>query len=1281
MNLKKIADTFFSSFHSNHVLLYIGQNARDDEIKEYISQCPWSGIITSRRDPELSAFFVNKDRTPCDFSHREEISIKPLNRKKLPILRLFGVQGEKTEEEEGLSWLRSDIGGLEDPVYDMSRAREMLKLLPDLLDHVNPLVIIGATADIDWRLFGAELTYLLYTATSEGSVSIWDMPAKVDSAYSDAYNTLKKVAELKKISVYNYSVAEVIRLYQKEINQCSAEGALLPEQNNDIYYQARLPVSISPGDLLRFKNVGALLTERTINRIRPLGRILNQKYFSSFLEYSSTLGPQWYGYLPQSTFYVKRSYEDALVQLVRKMLNGRDVIDRNVVNRPIILAGDPGSSKSITLGALAYRIYNERINPVIYISKDSFLSANIGTSFDELDDAMQFLEKNSTTDTRILVIWDSSAYRTGIEQARTLLERLQNRGRRFVLVCSSYSIYSRKGEDQGECYRLTEGDNSGKFELCDPTSAQVLYNSDFYFVKAIREMNDQEQFEFWKRAKDYSGINDTVLSQFKKKITAEKRCEIFDFYYLLITVLRDNLEQGLKSEQSKVFPYVEREIQSAIGEIHSQSRENKKLSPIYQALVSAGLDPSVFIDSSLRTDIFNLGQDSGGWDTQDLDKKLDTFNMCVALFSRFKLSVPYGLAYTILVGGKDTDQYSQSSLRLFRIVTSEIPWIHYGEDENGDFSFRFRNPLEADIFLRNHDITGEQQIELLCQIIDIYGTDYRRSKCKDLAFTDNLQALLRLMGPNSSYTPFLRPSRKYEHDSILEKLDYLINKVEDLRTVYGVPDEDAGFASIIVTFTREYYGTIWNNVYSSPNSLQERWESNPEHFSIGDYTFRIEKLISAITLAERSVEEIERALHSQESNRTSQQHLINQRYSLAVEIAQCNMRLEDLVEEYQRCCNALGVEAQCDLISRRLRYPTLYQQLWPVISSNPTNGYAYNTLFKAFRRMYERESLSEGQKLQYLSEIMQVVETCETLDSEIISRGSHGKDELTDHINSIKDLCSGFRITLESICRHRKGIPAATENEQICFDLYDEMLKANNAAAITFICQKELRIPKGTRQLNTDQQIRCLNVYKFMREKDNFECISANAYALAMLIRVCWMLYNGTTLTNTPECQLTRLNRQQWLEVNRLCAIYVQLAGNNAQPLLTLLYALSSLQISCLAEYSYQEALDILGSISEDMFFQRRLWTPFMLCDENGVPYQFPGTVLSVKANNGFIWVHGVPRRMSKDVGVRFHKSNLGRNVAMPEPKQVLNGLELGIGYTGFSVYTHTGRKEKEGRT
>lgn len=1277
MNLKQITDDFFNSFYSNHVVLYVGQNANDNEIKAYISQCQWSGIITSRRDPELRSLFEKKEEwTLREFNSRAEIPVKPLNRNRVPILRLFGVQGEQLEGED-LSWLRVGAGKQSNPDYDMNRALEMLKLLPELLDHINPLVIIGADSEIDWKLCGEALAHLLYTGTSDGSVTIWDMPASVKPEYAEAYEILKKVAEKKKFGFYQESLGELIRSRAQELERYSVEDTPTLSLDDDVYYQGRTPVNIPQSDLLLLKNVGTLLTERTINKVHPLGRVMSRKWFSIFLESSASFGPQWYGYLPQSTFYVKRSYEDALVQLVRRQLEGRNIIGKPEENQLIVLAGAPGSSKSITLGALAYRIYNEKVNPVIFISKDSFLSAKIGTGFDELDEAMQLLERKSPVDTRILVIWDSSAYRTGIDQAQSLINQLQNRGRRFVLVCSSYRIYAQKNGENGSSYRLSR-DAEGKFETCDEGSAQVLEQNGIYYVKAIRKINEHEQVEFWKRVKEYSGINSTVISQFKKKISDENRREIFDYYYLLISVLRENLESSLKAEQSKVSPYVEGELQKAIGDIYTKRAQAKELSPIYQAFLAAGFDPGNYMDGPGDAKLLDGDAEAD----EELTQKLEKFNLCVALFSRFKLSVSYSLAVALLVGEDYTDQYSEGGQELYKIVTTRIPWIYYGEDENGDFSFRFRNSLEADIFLRSHDLSGEQQVELLCAIIDIYGRNYRRSRCKDSTFSDNLQALLRLMGPNSGYTPFQSPARKDEHQCILAKLDFLIEGLEDLRNVYGVPDEDAGFANIEVTFIREYYGSIWKKLYAAfiaPD--QEPWEYDLEHFSVECYENRLQWLLRAIAIAEQSVEVIENKVITQGSQFVDRKHLLNQRNSLAVEIAQCNMRLEDLAEEYSRCCHVFSVESKDEFTNRKLHYQLIYRQLSPVISSNPTSGYAYNALFRAFERMYQKEHLSDAKKLQYLSEIMQVVESCETLDSEIMSRGSAGRDELRDHINTIKDFRAGMKISLESIKRHRSGEPARDEEELICFNIYDEMLAANNAAAITFICQKELRIPRGTRQLNTDQLLRCRTVYNFMKEPDNFECISTNAYALAMLLRVFWMYYSETTLSASSECQLTRLDRQQWAELHRICALYVQAAGDYKQPLLILLYALSALQVSGMSEYSYQEAVDILNTLDEDIFFQRRMWTPFMLCDENGEPYEYSGTVLTTKGNTGFVHVGGVPQRLKRDYGVRFYRYNLGRGTKMPQPNDVLNGLELGIGYTGFSVYSHTGRKERGERT
>ena len=144
------------------MILYVGQNISDDDLQEYIAKCPWSCVITSRRDSKFSELFSDEDRKIFQYNSRSEIPVKPLHRKKLPIMRLFGVEGQKKEEEEEeLSWLKSDLSEDSDSDYDMSQAKEFLQFLPELLDHVNPLVVVGIDSDIDWKILDNILNKLL----------------------------------------------------------------------------------------------------------------------------------------------------------------------------------------------------------------------------------------------------------------------------------------------------------------------------------------------------------------------------------------------------------------------------------------------------------------------------------------------------------------------------------------------------------------------------------------------------------------------------------------------------------------------------------------------------------------------------------------------------------------------------------------------------------------------------------------------------------------------------------------------------------------------------------------------------------------------------------------------------------------------------------------------------------------------------------------------------------------------------------------------------------------
>ena len=96
--------------------------------------------------------------------------------------------------------------------------------------------------------------------------------------------------------------------------------------------------------------------------------------------------------------------------------------------------------------------------------------------------------------------------------------------------------------------------------------------------------------------------------------------------------------------------------------------------------------------------------------------------------------------------------------------------------------------------------------------------------------------------------------------------------------------------------------------------------------------------------------------------------------------------------------------------------------------------------------------------------------------------------------------------------------------------------------------------------------------------------------------------------------------------------------------------------------------------------------TPFLICNEAGEAKKpdgtkYDGIVISTKDYNGYIRVNGVPERLGHKIGVRFRRSNLGRNVRMPVKNDYLADLELGIGYMGLSAYRAEGSKERRERT
>lgn len=1238
-----------SSFRTDNVVLFVGRKWDTEKMRE-ICHLPWSCVVTSCVNGDFGTDFPEEVH-PRRYVKLKELPSVLFNKTNLPVIQLFG---NENVHDDQLDELEDE---LMKEMYIEDEAKRIMNYVMTRMDIRSKFVIVGYDPE-DPKEFPVRQMVLSWKDMRGARVELYGSEPGKEMEF------LKKEIRKRDGVWTDEKLCDILSRRQK----LDAEYEELDHDAQNVFYKGGKSVTISKSILLLNRNFMQLLTDELIYENRPLGRIEQAKWFYNFLNYSSE-EPQWYGYLPQSTFYVKRECEDVLVQLVRNLLNGKMRLEN--INTPVILQGDPGSSKSIELAALAYRIYQEKINPVIYIKSDNLSFGEQSAEFERLDELMQAVENIGEQDVRFLIIWDSSSYKKVIENAGNLIRGLENRGRRIVLVCTAYRGVDKQWNENNSNSANDNNKNlkrsrwywfkreEGSFVKSNTELGDVFFDGKNFFVYSNRELTEKEYVKLKQNAKSYSVAPKEELDRIWKKLDGDR--DIFTYFYHLMVALRPKLDNNLTREQKLVNEYVMKQLTEISTE---EQKEEESGNIMIEALLNAGIDLG-------ESDREILEQD-------DLSEKFDLkrFNTCIAMFSRFKLDTPYSLAIRMI--SKDEDDFfdsgrSYGNRELFKLLTTQIPYIHYYESEEGRFVFRYRNKLEAEMFLRRNNIEPEEQVDQICSIMDFYAESYRRLGDTDLELKTVIEKFLRMIGPNTDYTDFLSNDGRVEHENFMKNMEKIIHKLQDLRMKERIPDEDAGFANIEITFMREYYGKIWDvlNGYNRKTAISSQpWRVYPDVYTDVSYVKRLRQMKLALDHALEKIEDLRKNI-VQIENVFEKRATIDQLNTLSVEACLCSRSLEDIWKEYQEFCEESNIKTtltEADVKS--LTYKYQYEMLIKAVNRSPLNGYAYNALFNAFEREYDKSN--ELRKLQLLSEIRMIADDVSTLP--VTNRGMNGMDELTNHLGKIAEYSCNHKITIDEIENSSDNNPFQK--------IFDDMLNQNNPSAICFVCQQELnrvfldgksiaeRQMEGVEyELDQNQLDVCKKIVDFMMREEYFSCISGNQYALYLLLRVEWMLYNRHPLFAGNERQLTYLQPDKWKEINRICELYELCPGASKRPIVTLIYALSEIQLGRDNE-AYKKAVSIISRLSEETFYSTpRMRVPYLICFEPGVPKLYTGTVLSTKNYTGFIRYDEVPERLGSNVGIRFYMKNLGLK-KMPLPNSILKDLELGLGYTGLSAYS-----------
>lgn len=1225
-----------NAFNSCHEILYVGQAATNEEIRRYICEMRWSCIFTSRTDPEFSGLFCDEKRTPREYSV-DEASKNLLSRKNTPILRVFGIEGE--EHEDYHEDLMEEFGFIEPG--DREPNVKFLDLLPGMLDCVNLLLVIGYDSsdpkELDLKTFASRMV-----RAADKSIWFFGVNREVDKR-------LLKLAERKQFSLYEDKLSDIMDTLGEQFEEESSVSTEFQQYEN-IFFNDQSIVSIADSALQKTNHFATLLTEQEVHRERPQGRSNMQLAFSNFLQLSSMEKPQWYGYLDSTHFYLDRPYYNVLYYLTTAMLKGKNIPESEKNREPVILEGSPASSKSIMLAKLAYQVYQEHEYPVIFIKNDKLIIYSGSEELDALNLLMSDVQKAGDKDSKILLVWDCSSHRNVADHAKNLIQLLENLGRRFVLVCSAYA----KDTMERQEFHIPKGVGS------------YFYKEGCYYVEADRFIDECQKADLYQLFQNYSGIPEGRLNQWWERLKVEAKDDIFMYFYKMITLLQEPLRDRLTKEQRIVGDYVQGQLDRILEGYDRKRAENSN-----NIFTMAGIDPA-----GLVLDDFGEEEDTYYLEKEEAEYDLERFNACIALFSQFKILTPYNLGAKMLTGNHmDNRVYSAEQRELFQLLTTQIPWIYYGrQSEEDDFTFSFRNTMEAAIFLEDNNIIPEKQIEIVCELIRLYGEDYRENRCEDEGLKSGIQQLLRMIGPNTDFQDYSM-GREAEHRQILQKLGVIIDELKQLRTEYAVADEDGSFTSLEVTFMREYFGWKWDEVYGYDRATygdQNPWEVSvlQEHYNKECYESRLKHLEEAIHLAVKKLEKVRIVLNGKLDMR-NRRRMVDRRNSLTNEMVLCNLAAEEIQTQYKNCCTFWEVEIAQEWEEERfvLPYRDIFRRMQAVIDSNPTNGYYYNTLMKVFMKEYGREKLSEHLKMEYLSEMNMIIDPLDSGEIPIVvNRGSRGRDELGEHIAEIRQMAANYIVTIRDIEERKESLDAF-------YRMYDQMMEINNPTAILFVCRQELReegILKQRTVLSEEQRAVCARVAAFMRQEENMRCIGADTMAMAMLIRVAWMEGSGYPLSNLQEANLVAMPKQSWRRLMNLCSSYEERANGVEKPSIMLIYALSVLQITG----DYLQCKEILGRIREkDFFSNTRMRVPYIYCDDERKPYLYTGEVLDVDGNNGQMRLNGLPRQ----IRVKFNVRNLGPHFPMPKKGDVLDNLELGIGYTGFALYKEEGRRAKAG--
>lgn len=332
--------------------------------------------------------------------------------------------------------------------YKESVAASLANRLPEIVTPFGVLIIEGYAGERDW--FDPRKLVPVVNKLNQNQVHIFSV--KNDLPQNPF---IKHFVDLGKIILHKENLATFL-LRGKQSGSILL-GKLPEFAEHDRRIQIGTEILNVPSDVWNQVSLSAnILDDSIFIPPQPLSQDRLYIEFRNFLSESSIL-PIWEGYKRGFAFH--REFENNLYKEVCKKLKLKELQDE-----PIILCGQTGTGKTIALGSLAYNVKCGKKYPVLFIERKNEKPNNA-----DIDEFCKWAEDSGAPAT--LIIWDGMV---DVENYYNLMRYLVSRGRKVVLVGSSYRMDANKRENFIEApARFTQKEISDFFEYINGFNLEI----------------------------------------------------------------------------------------------------------------------------------------------------------------------------------------------------------------------------------------------------------------------------------------------------------------------------------------------------------------------------------------------------------------------------------------------------------------------------------------------------------------------------------------------------------------------------------------------------------------------------------------------------------------------------------------------------------------------------------------------------------------------------------------------------------------------------------------